>query len=210
MRDIAELIHHIPGRMRLRIRAAKGNPGKLTAIERSLEGLSGVRLVEIKPTLGTIIIQYDRDLFTGFMGKLADYAMEHDLFAIGERKMAAPVSNADRSIKGFFGTLDRTVQSAVGNAISLKELLPLALGFYGLAFVDKAAAAAQWLNWIQFAIGTYMDLHQQQPIGELGQTMEAHFADVTAQQSQSAEVLRRELAELRSQLQAVSDKIAPR
>jgi hypothetical protein len=98
----------------------------------------------------------------------------------------------------------------MGNDLNLKELLPMALGAYGLLFVDKGAAAAQWLNWIQFAIDTYIDLHEGEPTAEVAQTMEALFADLVAQQAQSTETLRSELAGLRAEFHVLSDHLKQR
>ena len=207
MCDPAELVHHIAGRMRLRIPAAKGNAAKLREIQRSLPELAGVQSVEANAMLGTLVVRYDPKLFTSFTASLTEFAREHSLFAIAGQNAAPCVSNADRSLNRFLGSVNRAVQAGLGNAINLKELLPLAVGVYALFFVDKAVAAAQWLNWIQFAIDSYVDLHENEPVEELGQTMEALFADLLAQHAQSTDALRAEMAALRTELRAVSDKI---
>jgi hypothetical protein len=209
MCDSADLLHHIPGRIRLRIPAAKGNLAKLRGIQQSLSEVAGVQTVEINVRLGTIVIRYDPAQFTRFTAQLAAYATEHGLFAIGGQSVGPCISDAQRSLHSFLGTLNRAVQDALGNALNLKELLPLALGFYGLLFVNKSVAAAQWLNWIQFAIDTYMDLHEAEPTAELAQTMEAHFADLMAQQAQATEALRGELAALRSEMHVLVEAIKP-
>ena len=200
MCDNAELMHHIPGRMRIRIPAAKGDPGRAALIQNSLRGLSGVQSVEVNARLGTVLIHYDPASFKGFLTRLAGYATEQNLFVIGDEGVTACVSDANRSFNQFLGTLNRAVQGAMGGAINLKELIPVAVAVYGLLFVDKAVAAAQWLNWIQFAIDTYMDLHEQEPLADVAQNMEAMFADLAAQQAQSAEALRSELVALRSEI----------
>lgn len=209
MCESADLLHHIPGRMRLRIPGAKGNAAKLGNIQHSLADLPGVRRVDTNSMLGTIVIQYDPTLFTGFTAQLADYATEHQLFAIGGQNAGPCISEAGRSVRGFLGTLNRAVQDAMGNAINLKELLPLSLILYAFLFVDKAIASAQWLNWVQFAIESYVDLHDDEPVQEVAQTMDALFADMMAQQTQSTETLRAELASLRAEIQTLSSRFNP-
>ena len=59
----AELVHHIPGRLRLRIPLARGNPGQLLRIKESLEAMEGVRRVDMNAKLGSAVIQYDPALF---------------------------------------------------------------------------------------------------------------------------------------------------
>ena len=163
--------------------------------------------------LGTIVIRYDPTLFTGFTTRLAEYARQRNLFTIagghGPYKGVC-VSDTHRSISELLTTINRAVHNATGSFINLKEILPVAVGLYGLLFVDKGANAAQWLNWIQFAIDTYMDLHEQQPIAELSQTMQALFTDLMAQHAQSLEALRSELTALRADVQSLANNIAQR
>jgi len=75
--------------------------------------------------------------------------------------------------KSLLERFNRSVQEALGNVINLKELFPILVAVYGFLFVDRSAAAAQWLNWLEFAFDTYIDLHDDEPIAELGQKIEA-------------------------------------
>ena len=90
--------------------------------------------------------------------------------------------------------------------INLKELFPLALGLYGLVFVNRSAAAAQWINWIQVAFDTYIDLHEDEPVAEVAEAIESLGALLIEQQTQSMETLRSELASLRAEVRAIADR----
>jgi hypothetical protein len=212
MYESAEVLHHVPGRMRLRIAAAKGSRSKLLAVQELLEALEGVIAIETNPMLGTVLIRYDPTLFADFTTRLADYAKQRNLFTIASqpRSKGACVSDTDRSINHFFNTVNRGVQDAMGNFINLKEILPVAVGLYGLLFEDRAATTAQWLNWIQFAIDIYMDLHEQQPLAEVSQMMQALFTDLMTQHAQSSEALRSELTALRADVQMLANSIGQR
>jgi len=148
MSDSADILHHVPGRLRLQVPFAERNTEKVMGLQEALKGVAGVDQVQANPTLGTILIRYEPSLFSEFPGALATYAAEHDLFEIPCHDSSPCVSETDRSLNRVFGEVNRRVQQALGNTINLKELLPLALGGYGLFFVDRAAAA-QWLNWIR-------------------------------------------------------------
>ena len=87
------------------------------------------------------------------------------------------------------------------------ELLPIALGLYGFLFVDKSAAAAQWLNWMQFAFDNYIDLHEGEPITELGQKLDALGTRILERQGVAAEALSRELASIRAELRELSERL---
>ena len=53
-----------------------------------------------------------------------------------------------------------------------------------------------------------MDLHEDEPIEEVAQTMDALFADMMAQQAQSTETLRSEMVSLRAEIQTLSNRLA--
>ena len=206
MTRIAELQHHVPGRLRLRLPFAKGDPAGLESIRAALADLSGVRRVDARTLTATVVIAYDPAQFSDFPGTLEQYAERHGLFALGYEKgnNGPDVSDADRSIQRAVDGLNRKMQQAFGNAINLKELLPIAVGLYGFWFVDKTAAAAQWLNWIQFAFDTYIDLHEGEPVAGLSQKVDALGIQVLEQQAETAEALRAELAALREEIRLLA------
>lgn len=207
MTQTADLLHHVPGRLRLRIRDSRGNPAGLETIHTALAGLSGVRRIETNPTLGTMVIQYDSALFAEFPGALEEYASQYELFAMPCPDTEPCISDADRSISRAFSNLNRSIQEALGNAINLKELAPIAVAIYGFLFVDRNVAAAQWLNWLQFALDTYIDLHEGEPVAELGHKLEAMGARILERQSVTETALIKELAEIRAELREISKRL---
>jgi ribosomal protein S11 len=209
MTPTADLLHHIPGRVRLRLPFAKGDAAALRRIQQSLASLAGVTQVHSNATLGTLVVRYDRSLASVFAGALASYAAEHELFALPCADLETSVSETGRSVETTLGALNRAVQQATGNAINMKELLPLALGAYALLFVDKAVAASQWITWIQFAFDSYIDLHEKEPIVELGQKVEEVGAEILDRQETSVEALRAEMAELRAAVRVLLEQLPP-
>ncbi|HJT88694.1 MAG TPA: hypothetical protein VJ732_12580 [Bryobacteraceae bacterium] len=207
MTETAEVLHHVPGRLRLRLAFAKGNSARLEVIRNGLAPLAGVLRVDASPLLGTMLIRYDPALFEEFQGALEAYAADHGLFTLACEDSEECVSEADRSISRALGGLNRSVQKATGNAINLKELFPLAAGLYGFFLVDKTAAAAQWLNWLQFAFDTYIDLHEEHPITELGQKVDHVGAQILERQDSAADSVRAELAALRVELQRLAARL---
>lgn len=209
MTSTADLLHHVPGRLRLRLPFAKGDPAVLRSVQQSLASLAGVTQVHSNPTLGTLVVRYDRSLAGVFTGALASYAAEHQLFALPCDNSESCVSDTSRSVETALGALNRAVQRATGNAINMKELLPLALGAYALFFVDKAVAASQWITWIQFAFDSYIDLHEKEPIVELSQKVEEVGAEILDRQETSVETLRAEMTELRIAVHALLERLPP-
>src|SRR5437763_7174615 len=206
MSTSADLAHHIAGRLRLRIPAAKGNPDLLRSIKESLERMPGVHRVKTNVKLGSVVLQYDPAAFTDFVRTITEHAAQHDLFTVAAEDTTPCVSETDQSLKRLLSEVNRTVHHATGGVINLKELFPLALGLYGLVFVNRSAAAAQWINWIQVAFDTYIDLHEDEPVAEVAEAIESLGALLIEQQTQSMETLRCELASLRAEVRAIADR----
>lgn len=184
----AEVVHHIAGRMRVRVPAAKSAPELSQEIQRSVETIPGVLGVRPNAALGTFVIQYDPALFGDMIQLVTEHASKADLFVLrppDRRDDDPPVSEVDHALDDFFGKVNRFVEAATGHAVNLKEVFPFGILIYSLLFVDKAIAASQWLSWVQFAVSSYLELHEGEPIARVGDSVEA---------------LREELQELREEL----------
>ena len=180
----ARLVHHVPGRLRLCVDAAKRDSARLLAIQEGVRVLAGVRQVSFNPTLGTLVIAYDPALSPIFAQSLAGYASANALFELpattADDDEEEAVSAADRSLDKLASNVNRGVQSLTANTVNLKELFPFSLVLYAVFFVDKAVNAAQWLNWLQFAFSSYMELHQSQPVTNVGRSVDALRAEINA------------------------------
>ncbi len=207
MSETADLLHHVPGRARLRIPAGKGNRARLEHVQQVLEQMPGVHRVDTNVVLGSVLVQYDPAVSANFIRLLTDYAAQHELFALTCDDTEACISEADRSVHRFMNELNKGVQAATGDLINLKELLPLAMGVYGLLFVNRSQAAAQWLNWIQVAFDTYIDLHEDEPVTEVAQRLDLLGAQIMAQQTEILRTLRSEMSDLRSEVRALSSQL---
>jgi copper chaperone CopZ len=53
------VIHHVPGRLRIRLSEVKGNPAKAHSIERALGAFPGVNDVASNIRTGSVLVHYD-------------------------------------------------------------------------------------------------------------------------------------------------------
>jgi copper chaperone CopZ len=53
--------HHIPGRLRVRVGAAKRNAQNARALQMEIQGMHGVTSVEVNLLTGSILVRYDPD-----------------------------------------------------------------------------------------------------------------------------------------------------
>ena len=58
-------VHHIPGRLRIRLPAIKRNEAKAAVVRRLLEGAGGVRSVDIARLTGSVTVTYSPEATTG-------------------------------------------------------------------------------------------------------------------------------------------------
>jgi hypothetical protein len=168
--------------MRLSVTSAKNNPDALRRIQTALQSLTGVDRIEANPVIGSILIYYDPTKYIDFPRLLADFAAREDLFQLEitqvPRNGGGGRSFTEQALDVAGKEMNRAVQGATWNGISLKELIPFGIAASAIFFVDRAAAAAQWLNWIQFAWSAYFELHQNDPVREVHREVGALRADI--------------------------------
>ncbi len=56
---MTEYIHHIPGRLRVRVTCLRGNEEKTRAITNRLGSVAGVRSAVVNPLTGSVTLHYD-------------------------------------------------------------------------------------------------------------------------------------------------------
>ncbi|HZB91487.1 MAG TPA: hypothetical protein VE397_08605 [Stellaceae bacterium] len=57
---LAEIVHHVPGRLHLRATSLKGNARASAAVHGRLQGVPGVTAVTVNSCTGSLVIEYDR------------------------------------------------------------------------------------------------------------------------------------------------------
>ena len=195
----AIVLHHVAGRMRLRVPGAKGNSKILEEIRRALLPLEGVRDVATNSTIGTVVIDYDAARAAEFPRRLTDHVADRKILRL-QRAFASNVetttSITDESLEMLAEKVNQKVQNATGSTINLKELFPFSLVIYAVLFVDKAVNAAQWLNWLQFAFSSYMELHQDKPVAKVSASIEALRAEIANTHTETLETLSAQIAGL--------------
>lgn len=182
MLEIAESKHHVPGRMRLYLPSARRNPELLERVRSALGSLAGVHRIEPNLTIGAIIVYYEPSMSGDFPRMLSEFAERENLFWLDPSLAGSNGPNGqsltDQALDVVAERVNRAVQGATWNAISLKELFPFGIATWALLFVNRAVAAAQWLNWIQFAWSSYFELHQEEPIHEVQQQIASLRGDL--------------------------------
>ena len=179
MSNRAQIVHHIPGRIRIRLPHARGNHALLEQIKQKLSPRPGVRGVAVNPATGSIVIRYDPELHPDYRADLATHAAREKLFAL-EIDSQDEESGTARSLNSFFGELSDGVKQATSDMIDLKEIFPFAVGTYAFFFVDRTIGAPLWMTLMIFSFSSYMDLHEEEPGEDVAESLDALRAEIAA------------------------------
>ena len=52
-------VHHVPGRLRVRVPSVKGNAGEASSLEKRIRSQRGVKDVQTNPLTGSVLVHYD-------------------------------------------------------------------------------------------------------------------------------------------------------
>jgi hypothetical protein len=183
MGSSAHIVHHIPGRLRLKVPGAKGNAVFMDQVQAALGSVDGVRAIEVNPVTGSVLVHYDPEAFENFHDNVHEHATRNNLFAVQaakpekrtppkltevdeavdaleeEAQYLAARSHTARVIVDFLHDLDLNVKKYSRNTVDLKVLVPLGLAFYTIAVMELAAATPMWATLGLFSFNHFLELH---------------------------------------------------
>jgi cation transport ATPase len=167
-------VHHIPGRLRIRLPKSRRSPRLYRELQDFVQGLGGVRHVEINPTTGSILVHYEpesheqvrsmvhsaatSDEFQmppglGDADQLAETIEKEAEFLAAHSELALHVVNSVKS-------LDRTVRQATDNTVDLKVLVPAAFAVWAFFSVGVEVSTPLWVSLGIFSFNSFVALHR--------------------------------------------------
>ena len=167
--------HQVPGRVRMKIPAGKGNPELLRQISETFGVIPGIEEVTVNPTTGSIVLYYDTEQHDDVHGHLSHHYHSHtaqrppateldDLASRieSEAEFLAKHSHTARVVVDFVKKIDREIKLATNNTIDLK--IVLALGIIGLTVTEVGVTAATpvWVTLAIFTINHFIEMHPSQ------------------------------------------------
>ena len=178
--------HQVPGRVRMKIPAGKGNPELLKHVSETFAAIPGIEEVTVNPATGSIVLHYDADRHDEFHGSFrGHYDAHHAAHGMPtssgphgtdteldklthsieeEAEYLAQHSHSARVVVDFVKMLDHEIKKATHNSIDLK--IVFAAGIIGLTVFEVGATAATpvWVTLAIFTVNHYIQLHEQQSI----------------------------------------------
>lgn len=119
---VLEVVHALPGRLRLRIPSLAGRPRALAAFETSLSRLDGIASVATNATLGTALVRYDEAKLTP---SLVVAAATHGFdFEAAQRRQRSLVGG---ELKAIHYAVNQAVLRRSGGLVDLPALMTVLL-----------------------------------------------------------------------------------
>src|SRR5271163_2242359 len=130
--------HQVPGRVRMKIPAGKGNPDLLKQISEVFCVIPGIEEITVNPTTGSVVLHYDADRHDEFHGTFQQHYAAHGAANGGmhgadteldkltssieaEAEFLASHSHSARAVVDFVKKLDREIKLATNNTVDLKD-----------------------------------------------------------------------------------------
>jgi hypothetical protein len=168
----APVVHHLPGRLRVRLPRAQRTAQLLQQLRGFVEGLGGVRQVEINPVTGSLLVYYEPESEEQIHGLLRSQAdgfgsppglTDADELAATIEKEAeflAAHSEVALQVVQAVKSLNREVRVATDNAVDLKVLLPPGLAVWAFLEHGVEAATPLWVTLAIFSFNSFVSLHR--------------------------------------------------
>ena len=161
------IAHQVPGRVRMKIPAAKGNPELLRQIGETFAAIPGIERITCNPATGSVVMHYDvdrHDEFHGQMHQAIPQAPATELDSIAnkieqEAEFLAKHSQSARAVVDFFKKFDNEIRVATGNSVDLKIALAVAIIGFTVFEVGTAAATPVWVTLSLFVLNHVIEMH---------------------------------------------------
>jgi hypothetical protein len=180
-----QIAHQVPGRVRMKIPAGKGNPELLQQISEVFRVIPGIEEITVNPATGSVVLHYDTDRHDEFHGTFQEHYSAHgapggngaaaggmhgadtelDKLANSieaEAEFLASHSHTARAVVDFVKKVDREIKLATGNTIDLKILFAGTIIAFTVFEVGATAATPVWVTLAIFTVNHFIEMHERQ------------------------------------------------
>ena len=175
----AKVIHHIKGRMRLKVETAKNRPHALERLRKRLSELPDVHSSQASSLTGSILLKYDSKSHNTFFERVKAVGEESGLFNLSDIG-SSEVEEITRDIcteADYLATRSKTaavlvdeikranlnVKMASGNLVDLNVLLPLGLALSSVLTVGLSAGTPLWVTLAISSFHSFVSLQARAP-----------------------------------------------
>ena len=191
-----QIVHFLPGRVRVKLSKLKGNASLAGEVERTLTALQGIRHVETSTMTGSVLVLYEPRLPASLdleaVGSLMEIAhtlglsfedvdmdeLQHWLHTVAHGTRAETPTALGNNITAFFNNMNAGVTQITSGWGELRMLVPLTLAFLGLRslLLTDNLPFPTWYDYLWFAFGTFVVLNVPRAPLETSERLDAHGA----------------------------------
>lgn len=167
------VVHAIPGRLRLRVDKIKGDPALARKAQNALIRVPGIKQVEAQPLTGSVLIHYElaqvlteeaamalTDAFSRLFPEIDTGALVRGIESLLENVASGGLPQPATSVKQSLSALNTRMAGLFGG-IDLRLLVPLTLLTLGLRslLITKPRPFPAWYDYFWFGFSTYFMLN---------------------------------------------------
>jgi Heavy metal associated domain 2 len=187
-----QVAHQVPGRVRMKIPSAKGNPELLEEMKQTLSVIPGIEEVIINPATGSLVLHYDTDQHDEFHGHLVHHTggqhqppptNEIDALASKiqqEAEFLAENSHTARVVVDFFKHVDAQIKTGSHNTVDLKIVLAVGIASITILEVGANAATPVWVTLAMFGLNHLIEANTPKGADPDDETDDAATANAPA------------------------------
>jgi hypothetical protein len=168
-----QVVHAMPGRVRLRVDRVRGNPALAQKAQEKLGRVPGIKQVEAVPQTGSVLIYYDvaallaegalaaltdgfSELFPEMGAAVTNLGLESLIGGLAAGETARSSTNLMKSLESINAKVAR-----VTGGLDLKLLIPMTLLFFGVRslWTSKKLAVPAWYDYLWFAFSSFAMLN---------------------------------------------------
>jgi copper chaperone CopZ len=169
------IVHHVPGRLRIKVKDAKANVDFFSNIKKVLGILPGVNSVRVNPLSSSIVIDYPAS-DVAFHLKLLDSPEVKSWLSMDQQDSITAFINQAISksipyseqhsriaevIVSVAEQLDIGLRKASNGYLDLKLLLPLGIAVGTSLHKARGRGTPMWITLSTFAFNSFLSMHHQ-------------------------------------------------
>jgi hypothetical protein len=158
--EVLELVHHHPGRLRVRAEVLRNDAELAARVTEALDGVPGISRVTHNAQTGSVLVEYEPGLVEpdAIAERIAEAAQ---LISPFDPRAAKPVFRPANAIIDGTKGLNAIAEELLGGHADLRTLVPAALAgaaAYSFAF-GKGPRLPRWDNLLWWSYSVFASLH---------------------------------------------------
>ena len=186
-----QVVHFLPGRVRVKLPGLRGNTALAREVQHTLVAIDGIQHVEVSPITGSVLVLYDPGMAESFTLESLNAEAVDSLTALAEalglsledldmdelqrwlhatRNGTHPETPGElgSGVGALFSSINAGVAQTTSGLGDLRLFIPLTLCFLGFRslLLTEQLIFPSWYDYLWFAFGTYVALNATRPVRE--------------------------------------------